>query len=141
MSEGVASSRNPLRSDEGAPILDREDRKKYDFEVIPRKEMMEMPEEDFVIYLVRLKGLAEIIDEVVVGADMLLKTRQADLQRRIAEADEKSKQEKEDAVRLETELEEKKQQLLKELEARTAAAERNAQEAEELRQKLAKLGG
>jgi hypothetical protein len=129
----------PLRSDEGAPILDREDRKTYTFEVIPRKEMMEIPEEDLAAYLVRLKGLAEIIDEVVVGADMLRKTREADLQRRIKEAEEKSRQDKDDAVRLEQELEAKKIELQRELEARTAAAERNAQEAEELRQKLAKL--
>lgn len=125
----TTAAKAPLRSDEGAPILDRADRKGYAFDVIPRKEMMEMPEEEFVAYLVRLKGIAEIIDEVVVGGEMLLATRQADLLKRIAAADEEARKEAEKA-----------EELQREFKAKRDSATRNAKDAEELRQKLAKLG-
>ena len=135
---------NDLNSREGEPIFDRETPKDYTFTVIPREDLMKMPEEDFVAYHVRLKGIAEILDEMVLGTEMLRATRQADLDKRIAAAtaaEEGAKKGAADADLKKKELEAKKQELDKEIDEKTAEAARNAQETEELRQRRAKLGG
>ncbi|TAK03847.1 hypothetical protein EPO34_01655 [Patescibacteria group bacterium] len=112
---------------EGAPVPER---RKYEFEVFPPRDMMEMPEEEFAAYFVRMASMAEIIDEIIVSGKVLRTSRQNELQRKIAEAEEKTMKDAEEAERLQ-----------KEFQAKREAATLNAKGVEALREKLAKLNG
>ena len=113
---------------EASDVPDVEERRPYTFEVIPRAQLKDVPEEDLKERLVFLQGLAEKIDEQILSTEFMVKRRQSQLLRERAEADEQAKKDAEEA-----------RELQRQLDAKKASVEQNVKASEEAQRRLDKL--